>query len=36
MIELALDCPKEMPVSRITMKEVVKRLNKVKNTFLET
>ncbi|KAK4720962.1 hypothetical protein R3W88_011195 [Solanum pinnatisectum] len=36
MIELALDCTKEMPVSRITMKEVVKRLNKVKNTFLET
>ncbi|PHU17211.1 hypothetical protein BC332_12906 [Capsicum chinense] len=35
MIELALDCPKEMAESRITMKEVVKRLNKIKNTFLE-
>ncbi|KAG5609117.1 hypothetical protein H5410_020398 [Solanum commersonii] len=36
MIKLALDCTKEMPVSRIATKEVVKRLNKVKNTFLET
>ncbi|XP_055802595.1 receptor kinase-like protein Xa21 [Solanum dulcamara] len=36
MIELGLDCTKEMPESRITMKEVVKRLNKIKNTFLET
>ena len=35
MIELALDCTKEMPESRITMKEVVKRLNKIKDTFLE-
>ncbi|XP_055800624.1 receptor kinase-like protein Xa21 [Solanum dulcamara] len=36
MIELGLDCTKEMPESRITMKEVVKRLSKIKNTFLET
>ncbi|CAN4090319.1 unnamed protein product [Withania somnifera] len=36
MIELALDCTKEMPESRITMKDVVKRLNKVKKAFLET
>ncbi|KAH0684576.1 hypothetical protein KY289_022328 [Solanum tuberosum] len=36
MIELALDCTKETPESRITMKDVVKRLNKIKNTFLET
>ncbi|KAH0678809.1 hypothetical protein KY284_019894 [Solanum tuberosum] len=36
MIELALDCTKEMPESRITMKDVVKRLNKINNTFLET
>ncbi|KAK4354488.1 hypothetical protein RND71_026682 [Anisodus tanguticus] len=35
MIELALDCTKEMPESRITMKDVVKRLNRIKNTFLE-
>ncbi|XP_015163933.1 LRR receptor-like serine/threonine-protein kinase EFR [Solanum tuberosum] len=35
MIELALDCTKKMPESRVTMKEVVKRLNKIKNTFLE-
>ncbi|WMV23564.1 hypothetical protein MTR67_016949 [Solanum verrucosum] len=35
MIELALDCTKEMPESRITMKDVVKRLSKIKNTFLE-
>ncbi|MCD9559892.1 hypothetical protein HAX54_018220 [Datura stramonium] len=35
MIELALDCTKETPESRITMKNVVKRLNKIKNTFLE-
>ncbi|XP_015164280.1 probable LRR receptor-like serine/threonine-protein kinase At3g47570 [Solanum tuberosum] len=35
MIELALDCTKEMPESRITMKDVVKRLNKIKNEFLE-
>ncbi|KAK4720946.1 hypothetical protein R3W88_011179 [Solanum pinnatisectum] len=35
MIELVLDCTKEMPESRITMKDVVKRLNKIKNTFLE-
>ncbi|KAH0643918.1 hypothetical protein KY289_034892 [Solanum tuberosum] len=36
MIELALECTKEMPDSRITMKEVVKRLIKIKNTFSET
>ncbi|XP_049391659.1 receptor kinase-like protein Xa21 [Solanum stenotomum] len=36
MIELALDCTKETPESRITMKDVVKRLNKINNTFLET
>ncbi|XP_049391663.1 receptor kinase-like protein Xa21 [Solanum stenotomum] len=36
MIELALDCTKEMPESRITMKDVVKRLNKINNAFLET
>ncbi|XP_055836321.1 probable LRR receptor-like serine/threonine-protein kinase At3g47570 [Solanum dulcamara] len=35
MIELALDCTKETPESRITMKDVVKRLNKIKNAFLE-
>ncbi|KAG5609230.1 hypothetical protein H5410_020511, partial [Solanum commersonii] len=35
MIELALDCTKEMPESRKTMKDVVKRLNKIKNAFLE-
>uniref|UniRef100_M1DDC5 Protein kinase domain-containing protein n=1 Tax=Solanum tuberosum TaxID=4113 RepID=M1DDC5_SOLTU len=33
MIELALDCIKEMPKSRISMKDVVKRLNKINNTF---
>ncbi|XP_006346767.1 probable inactive receptor kinase RLK902 [Solanum tuberosum] len=36
MIELGLDCTMEMPGSRISMKEVVKRLNKINNTFLET
>lgn len=36
IIELALDCTKEKPESRISMKDVVKRLNKIKNTFLET
>ncbi|KAL3370460.1 hypothetical protein AABB24_007483 [Solanum stoloniferum] len=36
MIELGLDCTKEMPESRISMKEVVKRLNKINNAFLET
>ncbi|KAL3370469.1 hypothetical protein AABB24_007490 [Solanum stoloniferum] len=36
MIELGLDCTKETAESRVTMKEVVKRLNKIKNTFLET
>ncbi|XP_049354260.1 receptor kinase-like protein Xa21 isoform X1 [Solanum verrucosum] len=36
MIELGLDCTKEMPESRISMKEVVKRLNKINNIFLET
>ncbi|KAF3645405.1 putative LRR receptor-like serine/threonine-protein kinase FLS2-like [Capsicum annuum] len=36
MVELALDCTMEMPESRITMKDVVKRLNKIKNVFLET
>ncbi|KAM3234796.1 hypothetical protein P3L10_014832 [Capsicum annuum] len=36
MVELALDCTLEMPESRITMKDVVKRLNKIKNVFLET
>ncbi|KAM3280968.1 hypothetical protein P3S67_027988 [Capsicum chacoense] len=35
MVELALDCTMEIPESRITMKDVVKRLNKIKNTFLE-
>ncbi|CAN4090375.1 unnamed protein product [Withania somnifera] len=35
MIELALDCTKETPQSRITMKDVVKRLNKIKSAFLE-
>ncbi|MCD9559893.1 hypothetical protein HAX54_018221 [Datura stramonium] len=35
MIELALDCTEKNPESRITMKDVVKRLNKIKNTFLE-
>ncbi|KAM3280977.1 hypothetical protein P3S67_027997 [Capsicum chacoense] len=33
MVELALDCTMEMPESRIAMKDVVKRLNKIKNTF---
>ncbi|CAN4090032.1 unnamed protein product [Withania somnifera] len=36
MIELALNCTKKKPKSRITIKDVVKRLNKIKNTFLET
>ncbi|WMV23737.1 hypothetical protein MTR67_017122 [Solanum verrucosum] len=36
MIELGLDCTMEMAESRVTMKEVVKRLNKIKNAFLET
>ena len=36
MIELALDCTKETPESRITMKDVVKRLTKINNTFLGT
>ncbi|XP_049392508.1 probable LRR receptor-like serine/threonine-protein kinase At3g47570 [Solanum stenotomum] len=36
MMELALDCTKEMPESRITMRDVVKRLDKIKNTFLGT
>ncbi|KAF3629340.1 putative LRR receptor-like serine/threonine-protein kinase FLS2-like [Capsicum annuum] len=36
MVELALYCTKENPESRITMEDVVKRLNKIKNTFLET
>ncbi|KAM3338579.1 receptor kinase-like protein Xa21 [Capsicum galapagoense] len=35
MIELALDCTKETPESRITMKDVVKRLSEIKITFLE-
>ncbi|KAH0757259.1 hypothetical protein KY290_020752 [Solanum tuberosum] len=35
MIELALHCTKETPESRITMKDVVKRLNKIKNAFWE-
>ncbi|KAM3280951.1 hypothetical protein P3S67_027971 [Capsicum chacoense] len=35
MVELALDCTMEIPESRITMKDVVKKLNKMKNTFLE-
>ncbi|PHT54314.1 hypothetical protein CQW23_08776 [Capsicum baccatum] len=35
MVELALDCTMEIPESRITVKDVVKRLNKIKNTFLE-
>ncbi|XP_060186603.1 receptor kinase-like protein Xa21 [Lycium barbarum] len=35
MIELALDCTKETPKSRITMKDVVKRLSKIKKTYLE-
>ncbi|MCD7455781.1 hypothetical protein HAX54_029565 [Datura stramonium] len=33
MIELALDCTKETPESRITMKDVVNRLNNIKNAF---
>ncbi|PHU16751.1 hypothetical protein BC332_12446 [Capsicum chinense] len=36
MVELALDCTIEMPESRIPMKDVFKRLNKIKNSFLET
>ncbi|PHT47999.1 hypothetical protein CQW23_12207 [Capsicum baccatum] len=36
MIELSLDCTEDTPESRITMKDVVKRLNKTKNVFLET
>ncbi|KAH0678655.1 hypothetical protein KY284_019740 [Solanum tuberosum] len=36
MIELALDCTNEKPELRITMKEVVKRLDKINNTFLNT
>ncbi|WMV23686.1 hypothetical protein MTR67_017071 [Solanum verrucosum] len=36
MIELGLDCTKETPKSRVTMKDVVKRLNKIKNAFQET
>ncbi|XP_049392564.1 receptor kinase-like protein Xa21 [Solanum stenotomum] len=36
MIELALYCTKETLESRVTMNEVVKRLNKIKNAFLET
>uniref|UniRef100_M1AR17 Retrotransposon gag protein n=1 Tax=Solanum tuberosum TaxID=4113 RepID=M1AR17_SOLTU len=36
MIELGLECTKETPESRVTMKDVVKRLNKIKNVFLET
>ncbi|KAG5609103.1 hypothetical protein H5410_020384, partial [Solanum commersonii] len=36
MMELALNCTKEMPESRITMRHIVKRLNKIKNTFLGT
>ncbi|XP_060185057.1 receptor kinase-like protein Xa21 [Lycium barbarum] len=35
MIELALDCTNEKLESRITMKDVVKRLSKIKKTFLE-
>ncbi|PHU16763.1 hypothetical protein BC332_12458 [Capsicum chinense] len=35
MVELALDCTMEITESRITVKDVVKRLNKIKNTFLE-
>ncbi|KAK4721006.1 hypothetical protein R3W88_011239 [Solanum pinnatisectum] len=34
--KLGLDCTMEIPGSRISMKEVVKRLNKINNTFLET
>uniref|UniRef100_A0A3Q7FZT8 non-specific serine/threonine protein kinase n=1 Tax=Solanum lycopersicum TaxID=4081 RepID=A0A3Q7FZT8_SOLLC len=36
MIELGLDCTKERAESRVTMKEVVKRLCKINNAFLET
>ena len=36
MIELGLDCTKESAESRVTMKEVVKRLCKINNAFLET
>ncbi|XP_009786455.1 receptor kinase-like protein Xa21 [Nicotiana sylvestris] len=36
MIQLALDCTNERPESRIAMKDVVKRLHKIKNTFLAT
>ncbi|XP_047268388.1 receptor kinase-like protein Xa21 [Capsicum annuum] len=35
MVDLALDCTKKTPGSRITMKDVVKRLKKIKNGFLE-
>ncbi|KAM3280955.1 hypothetical protein P3S67_027975 [Capsicum chacoense] len=34
MVELALDCTKENPESRITRKDIVS--NKIKKTFLET
>ncbi|KAF3625399.1 putative LRR receptor-like serine/threonine-protein kinase-like [Capsicum annuum] len=36
MVKLSLDCTMDMPESRITMKDVVKRLNQIKNSFLET
>nr|XP_009631394.1 receptor kinase-like protein Xa21 [Nicotiana tomentosiformis] len=36
IIQLALDCTNERPESRISMKDVVKRLHKIKNTFLAT
>ncbi|KAM3338602.1 hypothetical protein P3S68_030688 [Capsicum galapagoense] len=35
MVDLALDCTKKTPGSRIAMKDVVKRLKKIKNGFLE-
>ncbi|XP_060211641.1 receptor kinase-like protein Xa21 [Lycium barbarum] len=36
VIELALDCTKEKPESRITTKDVVNRLSKINKTFLGT
>ncbi|KAM3281413.1 hypothetical protein P3S67_028434 [Capsicum chacoense] len=36
MVEMALDCTQESPESRTTVKDVVKRINKIKNKFMET
>lgn len=36
VIELALDCSNEAPEERINMKEVVVRLTKIKEKFLNT